>query len=455
MSFVSYLVYGPYGPQEEYRRDYYEPDAVYSDQSTGNFSGRIVSTRVIDKYEEINIDNAITVKTVANDILNDAKGFWSKQYRNCMITFTVTLIGGIFGIAGAVALGTLCPPLLPLALVVGVLALEIFTGSFFFLYRGQEAKHELEQWGDSPVNKICEQRKKVGEKGFDSLTDDLKGKAVHPDEYKILWYTEMQNWYENFTSYLPVSPRDKVELIRTFIIDSSLLAREKFVLAFGSEDTCTDQSLEALCGDFKTLQDRALSICTCFELIKIKLTDDKRYYSKAGMTNWGWESRLMKKFSCFNKHYYSDGTGDEIYVVTDSSNSRLESNSLLERQKVLEKRIKENVDDRENPNWELLELRFLHCLVENPGKTRKKIHHICLGVMNDWYNKEMEKFVNTKYAKFLLLLQPINKLLHKYKQWENKPGKQLYPVLDGNNFTNTWKRYGKQYHQLATAPPPE
>lgn len=271
MNFVSFIVRGAHGPQQEYRRDNYDPDSVKVVGNTGTFSGKTVTSEK-GKYAETTIDGAVKVKTVVDKIRSEAKSFWSEQHQNCMITFTVTLIGGIAGIAGAIALGVLCPHLLPVALAVGAVALGIFAGSFFFLYRGLEAKHQLAQWHD-PVANTLEQRQLVKEKGFYyAFISDLKEKNIlHPKEVEGLWHNSMEDYYDKFTSILPDSKSGKVSLIREFMTKSPL-NQKAFAHTFGSE--------AAGAKDFKELSDTFGSVKVQYQDIR-RQTEDFRHSVRA------------------------------------------------------------------------------------------------------------------------------------------------------------------------------
>jgi hypothetical protein len=72
------------------------------------------------------------------------------------ITFIVTVIGRLTGIAAAIAMGVLSPSLLIPAIAIGMVAISILACSFSVRKRSLEARNELNKWKD-PMPNLIEQ----------------------------------------------------------------------------------------------------------------------------------------------------------------------------------------------------------------------------------------------------------------------------------------------------------
>lgn len=256
MSFCDYLMHGTGGAQAEHLKSKFFEEQYAVVAQKGSFNGQTVTDEANDSFKTTTIDGVIQVRTVADSIRNDEKGFWNKQKTNCKILFSVTFATGLAGLVGSIVAAVLFSPLLTVAIVVGAISLAVLGGSFFTLYRTIEAKGEEKQWSD-PVAKLVKYREQAGLKGFNYAFDkQLKDRAVTGNELQEMWYVKMQSAQDAFTSGVDGIESVSATKIRQFFSEG-VLGTEKLTYAFGDSIPEDLQSLskiyEALTEDFKTL----------------------------------------------------------------------------------------------------------------------------------------------------------------------------------------------------------
>jgi hypothetical protein len=146
MSYINFLISGV-GSQQHYTRDHYPKNpTIYYSGTADNFEGHIETTKQDDKTKTILVDKVFTITTLSDKILKKCRNVWSNLQKNTKITFIVTLLGGLAGMAAAVAMGVLSSSLLIPAVGVGAVALAIFAFSFLSLKRSSDAANELKKW---------------------------------------------------------------------------------------------------------------------------------------------------------------------------------------------------------------------------------------------------------------------------------------------------------------------
>lgn len=118
-----------------------------------NFQGNVEIFSQDDTSKTVVIDRVFKITTISDRILQKSREVWSELQKSTKIIFIATLIGGLAGIAAAVALGVLNPALLIPAIAVGVVALSFFAFSFLALKRSHDAGNELKKWED-PINQF-------------------------------------------------------------------------------------------------------------------------------------------------------------------------------------------------------------------------------------------------------------------------------------------------------------
>ncbi len=242
MCCESSLIYKSQDPYETYRRDYYEPDEVKIVQSSGDFSGKVIQRKQIDKeYAEITIDNAVTVTTVAKVVFKNAKDFWNEKKDNYLTkSIVVSAIGtSLIGNSGVMFFFYAIFPLntfLIMAIVSTIIAFGCFAAALYCYNRKRQATQQLKQWNYDTTREIRQQRQMVKQEGFDYVfTSKLKGTVVHPHEMKLLWHDSMKKYFHKF-DHPPVSTKHQAKLIHRFMTKGPL-HKESYDYAFGSEPT--------------------------------------------------------------------------------------------------------------------------------------------------------------------------------------------------------------------------
>ncbi len=222
MSYVNFLGEGVYGKQADFRRDAYPKDKIEATGTSHQYLGATaVSPIGTGNTKEAVIDQAVKVTTVADHVREEAKDLWGGLKDACFGTFTGTLIVGIAAGVASVLTGCLLPPLWPVAVAVGIVALAILGFSIWNVCRAVEAKEELSQWSD-PLPGYQQERVLVGQKGvYHAYKNNFKGKFVSEEELKALWFTTMDRWVDRYAAHIP---QDSVRLfdIRTFMEECPL-----------------------------------------------------------------------------------------------------------------------------------------------------------------------------------------------------------------------------------------
>lgn len=278
MSFGQFIIHGAHGPLQKQRRDHYEDDVIETTGSSGSFNGKIKTLSTDDETKQVLIDNTVKVTTVADRVRDQAKGTWSRLKAESHITFTATLIVGLLAGAAAIAIGVVLPPLWPVAVAVGAVALGILAVSFFTLYRAVVAGRQLAQWKD-PLPGMQAQRQKVGRLGFDfAYRTNLKDSIVAPAELKALWFQGMDHYADRFAKIVEGVSTLKVSLVREFM-QKAPIASGPFQYTFGAVDKSASTELKCL----DELSDRFEKINTQFgqvrkqtEKLKQRVNEEKR-----------------------------------------------------------------------------------------------------------------------------------------------------------------------------------
>jgi len=283
MSYVSFLGKGPQGQQQMFRRDFFKPDTVSSIATTHTFNGEVTSISNIlnndplKSEKEVIIDSAIKVNTVADKIRAQAQQLWSNLRNGCMGTFTATLIGGIAAAIASIAIGVILPPMWPVAVAVGILALGLLGVSAWNLARGVEAKHQLKQWED-PIPAYQNQRRMAEQKGFyHAYSSGYKGRIVSEKELEKLWFTSMDQWADNYEAHIANLNQVKVQDIRTFMEECPLKS-QAMAHTFGKESDVEDGELEflnELSGKYSSLKSQYDTIRMETEALKSQIRKEK------------------------------------------------------------------------------------------------------------------------------------------------------------------------------------
>jgi hypothetical protein len=230
MSLVNLLVHGTGGAQASHLRTEYQSDSFTTENRIGRFDGHAF-TNEEDESRTSTIDGVIRVSTVADQVRKDHSSFWNHQRKTSLALFATTLIGGIAAAVAAAALVVLCPPLLGVAIAVGVISLTVLGFSGFAYYRHSQAADQFSQWQD-PLPGIIRQRQRAGKEGFEYVhARDLKGKSVTPGEVEGFWHTKMETFQQSFLQHIQGVDSIVPRKLRDFF-NADLLGEEKLAYAF-------------------------------------------------------------------------------------------------------------------------------------------------------------------------------------------------------------------------------
>lgn len=226
MGFFNYIHSGPRESFEPFRRDHYEvdtPPQVISDTVT-DFSGTITSVQDDGERKSVVIDRIVQIERISDQIFKSAKETWSRLALFGTITSVITIVAGAASLAGAIALGILLPPLLLVALAVGLVACAAIGFGAFTSYRTHQARGELALWKD-PIEKAIEERRAARQGFFHVQKQDLKGKVVSQQETTKLWKEAIQVSKERFRSLEQENPQAQGKAVEEFfkadLLDSS------------------------------------------------------------------------------------------------------------------------------------------------------------------------------------------------------------------------------------------
>lgn len=160
MSYFNFLLNGVNGLPKQYIRDQYPNPTISYSGHVDNFHGTFI-IKQDDKIKIIQIDTVFKVTTISDKVMQNSRKVWGELQISTKITFMVTLIGGLAGIATAAAISLLNPRLVIPAIAVGAFALTIFAFSFFAQKRNLEAENELKKWEDLVINDLIERCKNL------------------------------------------------------------------------------------------------------------------------------------------------------------------------------------------------------------------------------------------------------------------------------------------------------
>lgn len=272
MSFASYLYNGSAGPNSQYCRQHYPKGEVKSIATTNKYFGKLgAATEIENTREEVVIDGAVKVTSVAQKVRENAAAFWKKAKSGSFISFTAVLITGVLAGGAAIAIGVALPELWIVAASVGGVALPMLALSIFLLTRAVQAGKKLKEWNDDPVANAQKDRIRIGKEGFYlAYSENLKGKIVSEEEIQALWYRDMDQYVDRFNEGESYHDSRKVSMVREFMTKSPL-ATAALNYTFGE----VDQSIEIVNEKFESLKNNADVIRRDSQVLKGKIQAKK------------------------------------------------------------------------------------------------------------------------------------------------------------------------------------
>ncbi len=273
MSIASYLYHGASGPNQQYCHQQYPNAEVKSIATTNQYLGKLGdATKIDDTREEVVIDSAVKVTSVAQKIREKAINFWNKAKSGSFIAFTAVLITGILAGGAAIALGTVLPELWIIAASVGTVALVILSVSIFLLTRAIGAGNRLKAWKEDPVANAQNDRVRIGKEGFyPAFAERKKGVIVSEKELQALWSRDMDSYVKRFDNDGILRDSTKIAMVREFI-KKSPLANAALNYTF----TDVEPSIRRVNTKFVSVKSSADTIRRQSEALKNKINSKKR-----------------------------------------------------------------------------------------------------------------------------------------------------------------------------------
>lgn len=373
MSFIKYLALGSSAINADFYRSSYDKDEIVSTGSTFAFEGKVLDTPVTDeKRAEAIVDSAVKVNTVSEALRTPAAEVWNEARDKSNKTFIVTLITGIAGV-GVIALGAAFPPLLPVALAVGCVALLTLGISALAYYRKTEAEEHLEQWAN-PIHKVSSQRVKCSTEGFFFAREtDLKGTSVSEQELQSLWHKEMEKNHQEFENVIDGLDPIKTKLVRSFM-EKCPLEKENFEYTFGERESCKSE---------KNLAEMSVQ----FDAIK-KQYDQIREHTESQIT------------TIKNKQAESRLRNDHMRQLKLAPYERMRNRALQAQAR------------RGESSHRAMEIEMMYRAMTAPIEA---LHQQNQSLINSWAAKELQKISTEEDRLLVHFFQPIREKLQTYK----------------------------------------
>lgn len=224
LNFASYTFRGTKGTCNQFCRSHYPKDSTVATGSSNVYNGKLGNiTPIGETQQEVVIDSAVKVKTVAQKIREKSQKFWKQMKAANYSLFSVTLISGILAGAAAITVAAVLPELWAVAAGVSAVSLVILGISGFFLAKGITASKRSNEWYDDPTLKAQSQRIQVGREGFyKAFSSNLKGSIVSDKEVENLWYKDMDYYVDQFGDNNVLLDSSKVSRVRQFMKKSPI-----------------------------------------------------------------------------------------------------------------------------------------------------------------------------------------------------------------------------------------
>lgn len=208
MGFAAYLREGVEIANNAFNRfdGIYQQDQAKAIQASHQYQGTVTHQEIQGQVSKRIVDNAVEVLTVTDDIRAPKLDFWNQRSVQSLglgisgLGFTA---GGAAGAAAAktfIVGGTAAVATPVAGVAVAVLGVAIAILGF---YRYSQANEQYVAWQD-PMAAHRAQRQRTDIEGFSYVfSHQLKGRLIHPEECRQLWF----NWCDrDMPNYQQVNP---------------------------------------------------------------------------------------------------------------------------------------------------------------------------------------------------------------------------------------------------------
>ena len=399
MSFSNFMINGLSGQQGIHLRSGYPADVVVANTGRAGFDGEEF-WQEDDAGKMVSIDSVVRVNTVSDQVRREERSIWKGHKKDCLILFSVTLIGGVAAAVAAVAASTVFPLMLGVVILASIVSFNLLGISGFTFYRYVQSKDQHNQWKD-PLPNLIEERKRVGVEGFGyAFRNQLKGKLVTNAEIQDLWHSQMEKTKLNLLGLIPGLSINHAPIIKEFFC-SGLLSDQKLSYAFSEEGI--PQNIGFLSERYEALHAQYSQLKSMTEQMQRSIKNQKRESHLANDRQR--DLQLAPWIRWFNVNYQQPLEREVVVLQTRSKGAYIFAGP-----------------SNDCDSYNDLDPRFSQMQMVFDAMTApiRELHARNQQQINDWANGELQNIQQNEDGQLGLFFNPIAQLVSQYIREEEE-----------------------------------